>query len=196
MKTKFVKDKFHQEEDLKTSTKVRRAFFDFSEKAIYSTRILLIPFYVCLAITLVIYACMIGMDTYHMVHDFFSEKSINENNLLIRILAIVDIVMIANLIVMILIGSYSIFVRKLRLETHAYKPQWLDKISSGSLKVKISMSIVGVSSIHLLKIFIEADTISVKSLVTKMIIHAFFIISCLIMAKTDRIIEERHQDDK
>ena len=96
---------------------------------------------------------------------------------------------------MILIGSYSIFVRKINEGSPERRPQWLDHISSGSLKVKISMSIIGVSSIHLLKVFIEAETISFKSLFVKLSIHAFFIVSAIVMAKTNKIIEPHTSEE-
>jgi uncharacterized protein (TIGR00645 family) len=179
-----------------TKINYRREMFSFAEKTIYSTRILLIPFYICLVMTLVIYAFTIGFDTFKMIKDFCSPNGIEENLLLIRVLAIVDIVMIANLIVMILIGSYSIFVRKINIGSVEKRPQWLNHISSGSLKVKISMSIVGVSSIHLLKIFIESEDIHFKQLLAKILIHAFFIISAIVMAKTHKIIENGNPNDE
>lgn len=173
-------------------TDLRRKIFDILEASVYATRILLIPFYACLVIALLIYGYVISSDTIEIVKCLFS-SGLEEGDLLIKVLGIVDIVMIANLIIMILIGSYSIFVRKMDAQgVHNKKPQWLDHISSGSLKVKISMSIVGVSSIHLLKVFIEVDKtgIGTKSFIVKMVIHAFFILAAFAMAKTNKIVEQ------
>ena len=170
----------------KPATKdMRHHFFDTLEY-VYSARLILIPFYACLVVALVAYAITIVRETIQMICDIFSVHS--SENTLINVLAIVDIVMIANLIVMILIGSYSIFVRKLEISS-GKKPQWLDHISSGSLKVKISMSVVGVSTIHLLKNFIEAKEMTYQELVVKSALHLMFILSTYMMARTNKILE-------
>lgn len=171
-------------ENISWGTRLRRTIFHGLGASVYASRILLIPFYACLVMVLVAYCYNIFAESVGII---LSVKD-GAEGLLIKALSIVDVVMIANLIVIILIGSYSIFVRKIG-EDHYNRPEWLNHISSGSLKVKISMSIVGVSSIHLLKIFIDSSGITMNELIVKLSIHAFFIISAWAMAKTNQLIE-------
>ena len=174
-------------------TTIRRWLFNQAEKGIYATRVLLIPFYTCLALGLLVYTYVCAKETIDLVAlVFFSSKPFDSNEILVQMLAIVDVVMVANLVIMILIGSYSIFVRKIS-EGSTKRPQWLNQIASGSLKVKTSMSIVGVSSIHLLKLFMQPTAIPFRILIGKIVIHAFFIIAAYALAKTDAIIETTHQ---
>jgi len=142
---------------------VRRGVFDGLEKFVYASRLLLVPLYLGLIVCLVAYLYAMGKEIAALVVYLFSkpdEAKILET-LLIKILSMVDITMVGNLVAMIVIGSYSIFVRKVG-EGHVRKPQWLEHISSGNLKVKITQSIVSVALIHLLRLFIEAPDVWVK----------------------------------
>ena len=178
------------------ATAIRRWLFNQAEKGVYATRVLLIPFYTCLAIGLIVYTYVCATETVDLIAlVFFSAKKIDSNDVLVQMLAIVDVVMVANLIIMILIGSYSIFVRKIS-EGSTKRPQWLNQIASGSLKVKTAMSIVGVSSIHLLKLFMQPQAIPFRILAGKIVIHAFFIIAAYALAKTDATIESTHNREE
>lgn len=171
---------------------VRREVLNTIEKWVFGTRFVLIPFYICLLMALFAYSVAIFKETYHLVVSVFGQESTEDT--LMGVLAIVDIVMIANLIVMIFIGSYSIFVRKLSIASEK-KPQWLDHITSGSLKVKISMSVVGVSTIHLLKNFIESAHVTQHDLIVKTVLHLMFIISTWFAARTNHLIEGDHKNE-
>lgn len=165
---------------------------------IYWSRYILIPIYLSLFASLIVYAYKVIEESYGLFYDtFISGTHITEEDLLFKVLSILDIAMIANLIIMILIGSYSIFVKKI---TAHDKPQWLRHITAGSLKTKMSASVVGVSTIHLLKNFVNSASMTDHDLIVKSAIHLFFIVSTIAMAKTDYIthampIEDHEKDE-
>lgn len=142
----------------------------FFETIIFNVRWLLIPFYFGLIVVLWLYAVSYGMEIYHMM---FSPVSTPDKMMFI-ILEFVDIVMVANLVKMIITGSYNSFVTK----EHGYKNE---NISSGMLKVKMSTSIIGVSSIHLLQSFVNASAIPMEVIIKQMMIHGSFIIGAFVM---------------
>jgi uncharacterized protein (TIGR00645 family) len=117
----------------------------------------------------------------HFVH-------LNKEEIMLAVISLVDQVMIGNLVIMILIGSYSIFVKRLQILPKD-APKWLDSITSGTLKIKMGMSLVGVSSIHLLKDFVEPD-VSWPVIWKHLFIHCVFLLSTLALAHTDKTIHE------
>lgn len=155
----------------------------FFETFIYGGRWVIVPMYIGLLVTLVIYTWKFIFELIGLCHTF---SCLPEAELMLRVLGLVDLVMIGNLILMIMIGSYSIFVRKFHLPEDD-KPQWLEHISSGTLKVKIGTSLIGISSIHLLKDFIDAEALSREYIGRHVVIHIVFVLSTLAVALTDRI---------
>ena len=114
-------------------------------------------------------------------------KSLNETIIMLVVLALIDVVMISNLLIMVIIGGYETFVSRLRLEGHKDQPEWLNQVNASVLKVKLATAIIGISSIHLLKTFINADNYTDKVLMWQTIIHIAFLLSALSIAWTDRI---------
>ena len=96
----------------------------------------------------------------HLVKDF---NSLNEAAVMLIVLGLVDVVMIANLLIMVIIGGYETFVSRIRMDSHPDKPEWLSHVNPNVLKVKLAMSIIGISSIHLLKSFINADNLRARN---------------------------------
>ena len=94
--------------------------------------------------------------------------------------------MISNLLIMVIVGGYETFVSRLDLEGHPDQPEWLSHVNAGVLKIKLSTAIIGISSIHLLKSFINAANLSEHTLKWQVIIHAVFLLSALAMALVDR----------
>lgn len=173
--------------------KLRRGMFDALEAFVYSLRLVLVPFYVLLAICLAVYLWIMGSEVFDLVKMVFSNPPEGiSDSVMIRVLALVDIVMIANLIQMIITGSHSIFVRKIDTDNHRRRPLWLDHISSGSLKVKIAMSIVSVSLIHLLKILVEGKA-SWEEVMIKLSIFTVFVAAMVAIAWTNRLVEGHFQ---
>jgi uncharacterized protein (TIGR00645 family) len=121
-------------------------------------------------------------------------ESLNETLLMLAVLALIDVVLISNLLVMVVIGGYETFVSRLDLDEHPDEPLWLAHINAGVLKVKLSMAIIGISAIHLLKTFINADQYDAKTLAAQIGIHLAFLLSAWTMAKCDRLISPQHAE--
>jgi uncharacterized protein (TIGR00645 family) len=103
------------------------------------------------------------------------------------VLGLIDVVMIANLLIMVIIGGYETFVSRLDLDNHPDQPEWLSHVNAGVLKVKLAMALIGISSIHLLKTFINAAQLDEKVMRWQVIIHVTFVISAFMMAYTDKV---------
>ena len=112
---------------------------------------------------------------------------LNETIIMLVVLALIDVVMISNLLIMVIIGGYETFVSRLRLDDHPDQPEWLDHVNASVLKVKLATAIIGISSIHLLKTFINAANYSEKVLIWQTIIHIAFLFSALAIAMADRL---------
>ena len=152
----------------------------FIENLIFGSRWLLIPFYLGLIVVMTIYTFVYVKEIFHLVAEI---GDITKENVMLMILELVDIVMIANLVKMIITGSYNSFVDK----SHGITGE---NISSGMLKVKMSTSLIGVSSIHLLQTFINASAISWDELNKQMLIHGSFLVGSLILAIIDYLHEK------
>ncbi|MBX9838236.1 MAG: YqhA family protein, partial [Silvanigrellaceae bacterium] len=108
------------------------------------------------------------------------------------ILQLVDFTMVANLLVMVIIGGYATFVSKLNLENHDDKPDWLDHIDPGAIKIKLASSLIGISSIHLLRSFIDFSTNDIEKVKWQIIIHVTFIASTVFLAVSEYIMSKKH----
>ena len=115
-------------------------------------------------------------------------QSLNETIIMLVVLGLIDVVMISNLLIMVIVGGYETFVSRMHLKGHPDQPEWLGHVNASVLKVKLGLSIIGISSIHLLKTFINAANYSEKVLMWQTIIHIVFLLSALAIAWTDRIL--------
>ena len=113
---------------------------------------------------------------------------LNETTIMLVVLGLIDVVMISNLLIMVIVGGYETFVSRMHLNRHPDQPEWLGHVNASVLKVKLGLSIIGISSIHLLKTFINAPNYSEKVLMWQTIIHVVFLLSALAIAWTDRIL--------
>ena len=105
-------------------------------------------------------------------------------------LGLIDVVMIANLLIMVIVGGYETFVSRLNLEGHPDQPEWLSHVNAGVLKIKLSTAIIGISSIHLLKTFINAANLSEHTIKWQVVIHVVFLVSAVAMAAVDRMMTQ------
>jgi uncharacterized protein (TIGR00645 family) len=112
---------------------------------------------------------------------------LNEATIMLVVLGLIDVVMISNLLIMVIIGGYETFVSRLGLELHPDQPEWLSHVNASVLKTKLAMAIIGISSIHLLKTFINAKAYDSQTLVAQTVIHVVFLLSAMAIAYTDRI---------
>ncbi len=118
---------------------------------------------------------------------------LNETTIMLVVLGLIDVVMISNLLIMVIIGGYETFVSRLGLQNHPDQPEWLSHVNATVLKVKLAMAIIGISSIHLLKTFINAKNYEAKELIAQTVIHIVFLLSALAIAYCDQIMTRTQQ---
>jgi len=112
---------------------------------------------------------------------------LNEVTIMLVVLGLIDVVMISNLLIMVIVGGYETFISRMNLETHPDHPEWLSHVNASVLKVKLAMAIIGISSIHLLKTFINARDYDPKTLFAQTGIHITFLLSAMAIAYCDRL---------
>lgn len=157
----------------------------FIERTLYASRWLLVPMYLCLAVVLVAFTLRFGLE----LVDLFSYALYGESeaNLILAALTLVDLTLVASLVVMVMISGYENFVSRIELDEKDEKLSWLGKLDSGTLKVKVAASIVAISSIHLLKAFMDADKVTNDKLFWLVIIHLTFVASAVLMGALDKL---------
>jgi uncharacterized protein (TIGR00645 family) len=116
-----------------------------------------------------------------------TDAKLTETTIMLVVLGLIDVVMISNLLIMVIVGGYETFVSRMHLEGHPDQPEWLSHVNASVLKVKLATAIIGISSIHLLKTFINASAHDTKTLVAQSVIHCVFLVSALAIAYADRI---------
>jgi uncharacterized protein (TIGR00645 family) len=127
-------------------------------------------------------------ELWHLVKD---AGALSENEVMLLVLGLVDVVMIANLLIMVIIGGYETFVSRINLKNHPDQPEWLSHVNANVLKVKLAMAIVGISSIHLLQTFINAANTSSDTMLWQTIIHLTFVVSAVALAAIDRFLSPK-----
>ncbi|SDC68273.1 TIGR00645 family protein [Massilia sp. PDC64] len=123
-------------------------------------------------------------------------SKLNETTIMLVVLGLIDVVMISNLLIMVIVGGYETFVSRMYLEDHPDQPEWLSHVNASVLKTKLAMAIIGISSIHLLKTFINAQSYDAKTIIAQTCIHAVFLLSAMAIAYTDRIMTNTQSDNK
>ena len=151
---------------------------------IFTSRWLQLPLYLGLIVAQAVYAGLFIKEVWHLITH---AAELNETTIMLTVLSLIDVVMVSNLLIMVIIGGYETFVSRLAIEDHPDKPEWLGHVNAGVLKVKLAMALISISSIHLLKTFIEADQKTHHAIMWQVIIHTAFLFSALFMAWVDRI---------
>ena len=174
---------------------------------IFASRWLQLPLYLGLIVAQGVYVWQFGVELVHLVSEVFlhggeAEQAADaaaglpsaEVAIMLIVLGLIDVVMISNLLMMVIVGGYETFVSRLRLQGHPDQPEWLSHVNASMLKVKLAMAIIGISSIHLLKTFIEVGDLGTASskfteagVMWQTIIHCVFILSAIGIAWTDRL---------
>ena len=164
---------------------------------IFLSRWLQAPLYVGLIVAQVVYVVRFVLELWHLIgfallgHPAPASVSAVEHDpetvVMLTVLGLIDVVMIANLLIMVIIGGYETFVSRLKLEGHPDQPEWLSHVNAGILKVKLATALIGISSIHLLKTFINAGNLDSKAIMWQVIIHVAFLVSALSLALIDRL---------
>jgi uncharacterized protein (TIGR00645 family) len=158
---------------------------------IFGSRWLQLPLYLGLIVAQGVYVVLFLKELWHLI---LHSMEFTEQQIMLVVLGLIDVVMISNLLVMVIVGGYETFVSRLRLQGHPDQPEWLSHVNASVLKIKLAMAIIGISSIHLLRTFIEAGNLgSAKSTYTEAgimwqtIIHVVFILSAIGIAAVDRM---------
>ncbi len=158
---------------------------------LFGSRWLQLPLYLGLILAQAVYVYFFGVELWHLVTH---AQAIKEADIMLIVLGLIDVVMISNLLIMVIVGGYETFVSRLNLEGHPDEPDWLSHVNANLLKVKLATAIIGISSIHLLKTFINAENLSDKVLIAQTVIHMAFIVSAVSIAYIDRLMS--HADGK
>ncbi len=158
----------------------------FLESFIFASRWIQAPLYLGLIAAQLVYCWLFMVELGHLVSGAFGPHHLTETDVMLIVLGLIDVVMIANLLIMVIVGGYETFVSRLDLDDHPDQPEWLSHVNAGVLKIKLSTAIIGISSIHLLKSFINAANLSEHTLQWQVIIHVVFLFSALAMALVDK----------
>jgi len=160
---------------------------------IFSSRWLQLPLYIGLIVAQCVYVFLFLKELWHLVTHAFD---FSEQQIMLVVLGLIDVVMISNLLIMVIVGGYETFVSRLRLEGHPDQPEWLSHVNASVLKIKLAMAIIGISSIHLLRTFIEAGNIGIAGktanyteagVLLQTLIHVVFILSAIGIAWVDKM---------
>ncbi|UUZ64231.1 YqhA family protein [Polaromonas sp. P1-6] len=173
---------------------------------IFASRWLQLPLYLGLIAAQAVYVVHFLVELAHLIEAAFGSQtalqalitsigyktstpivSLNETVIMLVVLALIDVVMISNLLIMVIVGGYETFVSRMDLEGHRDQPEWLSHVNASVLKVKLATAIIGISSIHLLKTFINADNYTDRVLIAQTAIHITFLLSALAIAYTDKV---------
>ena len=175
-------------------------------RLIFASRWLQLPLYLGLILAQGVYVYHFWVELVHLIEAVFGNTTaleklvtsigyktqvpittLNETVIMLVVLALIDVVMISNLLIMVIVGGYETFVSRMNLEGHPDQPEWLSHVNASVLKVKLATAIIGISSIHLLKTFINAGNYEEKVLLWQTVIHVAFLFSALAIAMADRL---------
>ena len=163
---------------------------------IFSSRWLQLPLYLGLIVAQGVYVILFVKELKHL---FMNSFEITEQTMMLAVLGLIDVVMISNLLVMVIVGGYETFVSRLNLQGHPDQPEWLSHVNASVLKIKLAMAIIGISSIHLLRVFIyagqlgtETSRYTVEGVKWQAIIHVIFILSAIGIAYVEKISQDSY----
>jgi uncharacterized protein (TIGR00645 family) len=157
------------------------------ERILFAMRWLLAPLYLGLGLILFLFCIQLFKE---LIHIFANVPTMVEADLVLAALTLIDMTLVASLIIMVMLSGYENFVSKLDLEGAERSLAWLGKLDAGSLKIKVAASIVAISSIHLLKAFMNVEQVANDKLVLLIVTHLTFVVSALLLAVMDRIIPQ------
>jgi uncharacterized protein (TIGR00645 family) len=157
------------------------------ESIVFASRWIQAPLYGGLIVAELLYAYKFLIELWEMVLHI---HKMDETVFMLGVLGLIDVTMVANLLTMVIIGGYATFVSKLDLEHHPDRPEWLTHVDPGTIKIKLAASLIGISSIHLLKGFVDVANENPEHLKWKIFIHMTFLASAILLAWTDKIMQK------
>ncbi|MEZ0113863.1 uncharacterized protein (TIGR00645 family) [Catenulispora sp. EB89] len=161
---------------------------------LFATRWLQAPLYFGLVVAQGVYVFQFFHELLPLVRQVIEGK-LEESDVMLTVLNLVDVVMIANLLIMVIVGGYETFVSRIGLAGHRDQPEWLSHVNSNVLKVKLATAIVGISSVHLLQMFVNIQHTTSKALLWGTVVHLAFVVSALILAVMAHLIDRHDYDD-
>ena len=161
----------------------------FIENAMYASRWLLAPIYFDLSLALLALALKFFQEVFHILPNVIS---MDEADLILVLLSLIDMALVGGLLVMVMFSGYENFVSQLDIDERKEKLSWLGKMDATSLKNKVAASIVAISSIHLLRVFMDAKNVPDNKLMWYVIIHLTFVLSAFVMGYLDRLTKVKH----
>ena len=161
----------------------------FLENAMYASRWLLAPVYFGLSLGLIALTIKFFQEIFHILPHIFS---VSESDMILTLLSLVDMTLVGGLLVMVMFAGYENFVSQLDINEGKEKLSWLGKMDATSLKNKVAASIVAISSIHLLRVFMDAKNVPDNKLMWYVIIHLTFVLSAFVMGYLDRLTKVKH----
>lgn len=156
------------------------------ERMMYASRWVLAPVYVGMSLALVALSVKFFQELYHFLPQIFE---VSESDLILKLLTLIDLSLVASLLLIVMFSGYENFVSQLNLGENAEKLDWLGTHDYASLKMKVASSIVAISSIHLLKVFMNIPATNESKLLWYMLIHLTLVVSALLMGFLDRLTE-------
>jgi len=157
------------------------------ETVVFASRWIQAPLYGGLIVAELMYAYKFLIELWEMAIHI---QQLEETKFMLGVLGLIDVTMVANLLTMVIIGGYATFVSKLELETHPDRPDWLTHVDPGTIKIKLAASLIGISSIHLLKAFVDVGNEDPEHIKWKIFIHMTFLGSAILLAWTDKIMQK------
>lgn len=162
-----------------------KKFENLFETVVFASRWVQAPAYGGLIVGAMLYTYKFMAE---LIHLCLTVSEVTEEILMLGILTLVDITMVLNLLIMVIVGGYATFVSRIQLEKHEDRPDWLEKVNAGTLKVKLAGALVGISGIHLLKSFVDIGKKDVEHVKWQIIIHVVFLFSTLALAYTEKVL--------
>ena len=156
----------------------------YMSRFIFSSRWLQAPLYLGLIVALAAYTYRFAIELAHIIHNI---NKFNNNDIMLGVLNLIDVVMIANLLIMVIIGGFETFVSRMKLSGHPDKPEWLDEVNAGTMKIKLALALIGISSIHLLRTFIDPGQQTNYAIMWQVLIHLTLIVSVLAIALSNKL---------
>jgi uncharacterized protein (TIGR00645 family) len=153
-------------------------------KFIFWSRWLQAPLYLGLIGVLAVYVYEFGMGLIHLVK---TARKDDGTMIMLQALDLIDVVMIANLLTMVIIGGYETFVSRMKMQDHPDHPEWLDEVNAGTMKIKLALALITISSIHLLRTFIDPSQVSSNAVMWQVIIHLTLVFSAIAIAFTNKL---------
>lgn len=157
---------------------------EFLAVTIFASRWLQAPLYLGLIVAQCVYVYKFIKGLITLLGDI---TTLDENGIMLIVLGLIDVVMISNLMIMVIIGGYETFVSRLQVEDHPDTPEWLSHVNANTMKIKLALALIGISSVHLLKSFIDVTHISDREMMWQVVVHLTFLISALLMAYTSKV---------